>query len=279
MPRSCGKRGPEVARIDRDRAAVTKARRALSAHVTAHLASIDCAELAEQITTQRIVASKLAKSEEDDARSTAERILAELNLGSWASLVPEVQELLIAVALDGITVAFRQIGVKPTADLTDQVNAAAVEWAKDRAAELVGMRYNAAGDLIENPDAQWAITDGTRALLRGDVVRAIEEGTSSADLADALKGSYAFSPDRADMIARTELARADVEGNMMAYRDSGVVDGKEWVLGSEHDDDDECDDAAAMGVVPLDDDFGGIGDPPAHPKCACDVLPVLAEEA
>jgi hypothetical protein len=115
-------------------------------------------------------------------------------------------------------------------------------------------------------------------MLRAAVADAIEEGTSTADLAAALEESYAFSEDRAETIARTELARADVEGNLTAYRDSGVVEGKEWILGSEHGDADECDEAAAMGVVPIDDDFGGIGDPPAHPNCACDVLPVLATD-
>jgi hypothetical protein len=108
-----------------------------------------------------------------------------------------------------------------------------------------------------------------------DITDAIEEGTSTDDLADQLEENYAFSEARAETIARTEVATADVEGNLQAYRDSGVVEGKEWILGSEHPDIGcECEDAADMGVVPLDDDFGGIGDPPAHPNCECDMLPV-----
>jgi hypothetical protein len=67
---------------------------------------------------------------------------------------------------------------------------------------------------------------------------------------------------------------------MIAYKESGVVSGKEWLLGSEHDQDDECDDNVAAGVIALDDSFpSGDDEAPAHPNCVCDVLPVLAEEA
>jgi hypothetical protein len=214
-----------------------------------------------------------------EARAIAEQILADLDLGDWAALVPEIQELLLAVTEDGIAVGFGQIGFDATAEITEQVNARALEWAKERAAELVGMRVDAEGALIVNPDARWAITEGTRAWIKGDVEIAIENGSSTDVLAQVLEASYAFSPERAEMVARTELARADVAGNLISYRDSGVVEGKEWALGSEHGDEDECDEAAALGVVALDSDFGGAGDPPAHPGCVCDILPVLVTEA
>ena len=216
---------------------------------------------------------------EREARDLAEEILAQLDLGDWSSLVPEVQSLLLSIAEDGVRAGFGQIGVIPSREITTLVNDHAIAWAQDRAAELVGMRVTESGELVENPNAEWTITDSTREMLRSDVTQAIEDGTSSAALGDQLEASYAFSAARAETIARTELAHADVEGNMMAYRDSGMVSGKEWLLSSEHEEQDECDEAEAMGVVDLDDDFGGIGDPPAHPRCACDVVPVLAADA
>lgn len=195
--------------------------------------------------------------------------------------MPEIQRLLLSVSEDGIRVAFAQLGVTPTREITEQVNATALAWAKERAAELVGMRIEADGSLVVNPNAEWAISATTREALRGDILRAIEEGTTTDDLAAQLEATYGFSEARSETIARTELAAADIEGNLIAYRDSGVVGGKMVVLGSEHDDTSDCDcnDAAAMGVVDLDDDFGGLGDPPYHPNCVCDVLPVLADDA
>jgi hypothetical protein len=34
-------------------------------------------------------------------------------------------------------------------------------------------------ELIDNPDARWAITESTREMLRGDVATAIEQGLST----------------------------------------------------------------------------------------------------
>lgn len=239
--------------------------------------------LAEQITTAIAATDTTAKagaSEEEAAARAArvQRVLEQLDLGDWDTLAETTRQVLGKMAQGGAAAGAAQIRVNLSDDLTNQVNEDALAWAKARSAELVGMQYNDDGELVENPNAQWSIAESTREMLRSDVTVAIDEGLSTDDLAAALEARYAFSADRAQTIARTELAKADVQGNMIAYAASGVVSGKEWVLGSEHTDDDECDDAAAMGVVPLDSDFGGIGDPPAHPNCVCDVLPVLAED-
>ena len=188
-------------------------------------------------------------------------ILEQLHL-DWGELAPEIQQVIIRIATDGVSVAFDQVDVSPGIDMLQQANERAIAYAKERAGELVSM-----------------IAESTRDMLRSDVTTAVEVGMSGEDLADALEARYAFSGDRAETIARTELAMADVQGNLAAWTASGVVAGKEWVLGSEHLDMDECDDAAALGVVGLDDDFGGLGDPPAHPNCVCDVLPVLSDES
>jgi Phage Mu protein F like protein len=228
-------------------------------------------DIAKQITAAR---SRLGKADVDPA--DVEAILDSIDFGEWEALRAKLEPILIKIAQDGIGVAFDQIGFDAPQDILDQVNEKAVEFARERSADMVGMRFDKDGELVENPRPDMAITESTRDMLRADVAQAIEDGTSTADLADQLEESYAFSATRAETIARFEIAQADVEGNMMAYKDSGVVEGKEWALGSEHDDDDECDDAAELGVVELDDDFGGVGDPPAHPNCVCDVLPVLA---
>jgi hypothetical protein len=231
--------------------------------------SLQAKPLAAQITA-------LIAGTEKKKADKVERVLTGLDFDSWVKLIPSTEKILLRIALDGGGEGLAQVGVDDSA-ITDQVNELAAGWAHDRAAEMVGKKWDG-DELIDNPDAKWAITESTREMLRGDVATAIEQGLSTDDLANELADAYGFSDTRAENIARTEIAKADVEGNMTAYRESGVVSGKEWLLGSEHEIDDECDEAEAMGVVPIDDDFGGIGDPPAHVNCTCDVLPVLAEE-
>lgn len=272
-----------VKRINRSRATVVAAREDAQRTLTTFLAG-QAPDMAAQITTARDATVKLARVMKADGSAEpvptadpddVEAIARSLDFSSWADLVQRLGPSLVSVSQDGITAAFDQIDVKPTSDIVNPVNQDAVDYARDRSADLVGMRFDDDGNLIQNPDASFAITESTRQMLRGDIARAIESGTSTADLATELAAAYAFSAARAEMIARTEIANADVQGNLMAYRGSGVVSGKRWLLGSEHDEPDECDDAADMGVVPLDDDFGGIGDPPAHPNCVCDISPVL----
>ena len=96
-------------------------------------------------------------------------------------------------------------------------------------------------------------------------------------IATLLADNYGFSDERAETIARTETAKADVTGNLEGYAASGVVEGKEWTISQ----DEYCDECQGLdGVaVPLDQEFpddGGWG-PPLHPNCRCDVLPVLDE--
>jgi len=157
--------------------------------------------------------------------------------------------------------AFVQIDFEDAA-ITSQVNELAVAWAADHAAELVTK-----------------IDEATREFLRADVTQAMQEGWSTGKLADQLADNYGFSGKRAGLIARTEVANADQEGNFQAYKASGVVKGKIWLLGSEHKKDDECDENADAGEIPLEEEFpSGHLRPTAHPECDCDMIPVTEEE-
>lgn len=148
------------------------------------------------------------------------------------------------------------------------LNTAARDFSRARGAELVGKKW-VEGKLVENPDAQWAITDTTREVLRGTVKQAFEEGWTQVDLAERIEESGIFSEARAEMIAKTEMARAQVEGALWTAREVGVV-AKQAELSGDHDHDDECDEAVDEGVIGIDEDFsvGGSG-PPFHPNCNC----------
>lgn len=206
----------------------------------------------------------------------AERILAQIGAGNAVLLQSEAQDILEEVMRDGSAVAFEHVGFNATPSIVNQVNALALEYAQERSAEMVGMKW-IDGELVENPNAQWAIDDATREGIRADVEAAIETGASNDRLAATLSDNYAFSDDRAEMIARTETAFADVQGNLDAYKQAGI-EAKEWK--ASQDACDECENLEGV-IVPIDEDFpddGGDG-PPLHPNCRCDVLPVVQLEA
>jgi SPP1 gp7 family putative phage head morphogenesis protein len=172
----------------------------------------------------------------------------------------DVRALLEKVALDGGAEALDQLGIADDQAILNLVNARGLEYAKERAGELVTQ-----------------VDDSTREFLRADVATSLEEGWSNDQLASAIADNYAFSDTRAETVARTETAFADVAGNLNAWRASGQVTEKQWIVSA-----DACDDCIDLdGVtVALDEDFPGDGGdgPPLHPNCRCDVVPVLSEE-
>jgi SPP1 gp7 family putative phage head morphogenesis protein len=211
-------------------------------------------------------------------REILEEVLAAIEADDPATLVGDMTDLLDTVTRDGGAVALAQIGMANDEAIVNLVNEKAVEWSQDRAAELVGMKW-VDGELVENPNADYAISESTRDLLRADITAAIEDGLSNDDLAAQLADAYAFSDERAEVIARTETAFADVAGNMIAYRESGVVEEKQWITG-----DGCCVDCKELDeeTVPLDQDFEApdgdtVDAPPLHPNCRCDVLPLISE--
>jgi hypothetical protein len=130
------------------------------------------------------------------------------------------------------------------------------------------------GKLIENPNAKWAISDTTRDDLRAVIRDVFEpEKISLADVERRIEDSGIFDDKRATMIARTEIARAQTEGNLEAWQQSGLVAKVDVVLSAMHDQDDECDDAASGGPYDVDD----VPDVPLHPNCECAL--VIAEVA
>lgn len=207
------------------------------------------------------------------AKSPADQLLADvldaLDIKGFGQDVAD--ELLPAMRK-----AFRSAGVKSAGkimgstpkDLVQQLDRLALEYAEQRAAELVGESGGA-----------WSITEATRKNLRATIARGVEEGWSPDKLADEVEESFSFSESRADTIARTELAMSHVQGNVEGWRATGEVDRKRSVLGDLHAEEDECDENAEAGAVGLEEDFpSGDSFPPYHPNCVCDVVPVLKDE-
>jgi HK97 family phage portal protein len=147
--------------------------------------------------------------------------------------------------------------------------------------------------------AQSFAKEASRASLlrvRSVISRGLEQGIGAQAIAKELEKDYAFSPERATVVARTESARGFVEGERLGWRESGVVRGKQWLLAPG-----ACPFCAATAakstkVYNLDEPFWANGDTiaaggksftvkygdvlgaPLHPNCRCDMVPVLIEE-
>ena len=247
--------------INRGRKSMVKLRKQLAKTLTKYLAG-QVRPIAEGVVAGM---AKLEKASREDALE----ILGSLGL-DFSELGEDIEPIISAMTQDGGSAALAQLG-KTTSDLFDQVSEQAVAWAEDHAAQLVTK-----------------IAEVTREKIAGDIGAALELGMSVDELADALADSYAFSEDRAELIAQTELAFADVRGNCIAYGQSGVVGGLIWIVanagaGGDARTCEDCDmnDGAR---VPMEANGeaseafpSGATTVPAHPGCLCDLLPDLNE--
>lgn len=270
------KQRPKALRlINRNRAVVVKARKKLSG-LTKRFLKQQAGKIAEQLAQSL----ELEKSSQGGGRKVSPRVaeaLDSLDFGDWSELADLAVGVLTDVTVDGGLEALKQIGMLDD-DLEDKLRERAGLWARDRSAEMVGMKW-VDDELVPNPDARWQITEGTRDMLRGMTERALDEGWSTDQMAAEIEASYPFSEARAEMIARTEIAKADVAGTMEGYRTSGVVTMKRWLTAQDDLVSGECADCGRDGAIGIDDLFSsGVDAPPNHPNCRCAVIPVLDEE-
>lgn len=168
----------------------------------------------------------------------------------------------------------------------------------DRDDDIVGFDY-------ANPDVQKWVNRSTTRLANsvgGTTVRRVrsllgkglQEGKTTDEIADDIEAK-GFDPARAQTIARTESARAYVEGQVQAWKQTDMVTGKKWLVAPE-----ACPFCEAIGKAGqtkgMNDPFYTVGDtiiaangktfivdfdnvtgPPLHPNCRCDIIPVLED--
>lgn len=243
--------------IDRDRPVLTRASKRIAALFKGYFRKQRKALLA----AVQAKAEKMAKMSLDDMEDLIGSLQDEKER---SKLQRGLENLLGAVGEDGAEAALSQVLeiAEPTeADLDamlSQANEKAVEWAEARAAELVT-----------------EVDETTMDNIRSLVGQALEDGLSNDELADLIQQSEGFSDYRSEMIARTETAFADVQGNLAGWKETGVVESKKWIVAQ----DEVCDECHALDgvVVGLDEDFPGEGGdgPPLHPNCRCDIVPVI----
>lgn len=135
----------------------------------------------------------------------------------------------------------------------------ATAWAVDHAAEMLGK--DGAGGTIEQT---------TRDMVRQAIAKAMEQDQSLTGIADMLETTYAFSPQRAELIARTEVGNAQGMGGLIGAKAVGMQ-AKRWLKSNDEGICPLCDANAAQQWIPIDQPFvSGAQAPLQHPRCRCD---------
>lgn len=205
--------------------------------------------------------SKVRKSADDD-------VMAGLDNIQWDELALDATKDITAIATEYAKRGLTNLGINDV-ELMTTVNERARNWAINRAAEMVGKKYDEDGNLVDNPNAKWSISETTRDTIQELVTQAFDEHTSMDELADQIQESTAFSKYRANMVAATEASNAQVNGSIAAWDTSGVVEEVSVMLSYDHEGEDECDDIVDGGPYTLLQVAGLL---PAHPWCECTVV-------
>jgi hypothetical protein len=164
----------------------------------------------------------------------------------WKTIQKHVEPFLVAIFVQQAIDSMIEISL----DLDPAViNTDAIEWASRNSEEWLQQTFN-------------RTYEGVGTL----VPKAFEEGWTTKELAKALEQYY--SPKRAEMIAITELTRAQVEGEK-AYQErlfqlTGVRKVPIWKTAN---DERVCPVCGPKNEMPIiDNEY-----PPAHPRCRCNL--------
>lgn len=191
-------------------------------------------------------------------------------------IVDEINDKLFDIGLVSVEKAFTLNNNYNNAEAYEKAVAEAEKYALSRSAELIGKKF-VNGKLIDNPNAKMAITETTRATLKGLIDKAIEEGWSNDTLAIEIKNSGTFTEKRAMTIARTETSFAENDITMKSYNEMGVKK-KLWLTARDNQVCEDCLKNEQQGAVGLNDKFfNGKIAPPSHPNCRCALAPVVEE--
>ena len=138
---------------------------------------------------------------------------------AWDVLARDLEEPLKDAYLEAeVVIGDLPAGGDQAFALTDE---AATAYAQDRGAELVGMRRQDDGTIIENPNARFTVSSTVREDLKTTIETALEEGWTERRLEREIEGA-GFSAVRADRIARTETAMAFNAATADTYKEAGV---------------------------------------------------------
>jgi SPP1 gp7 family putative phage head morphogenesis protein len=152
------------------------------------------------------------------------------------------------------------------------------------------MFNTSAVDWLRRYEANWL--RGINATTRSQVTKIIEGWIRRGDPLPVLTEQLTpiYGSERAAMIAATETTRVYAEGNLAAWRATGIVTEKRWITAS---DDRVCPVCGPLHNKVVSIDLGwsrdgqgqiiaspeGLLAPPAHVRCRCWLLPVISDAA
>jgi hypothetical protein len=185
----------------------------------------------------------------------------------------QIQTFVIVGAGAAATVYSRDLG---TAELTKTVTAKA----RELTANLVGKRVDKDGNIIDNPDAKYRISDETRNEIRESMQTSLNLGEDQATATERLTKTLKNAA-RAELVAQTEAVNG-YQGGMFAYAKAAGATRKEsqylgptttynrktkkYVTAKA----DLCGTNAEAGPIPIDQPYpSGHQHPAFHPRCRC----------
>jgi len=220
-----------------------------------------------EITLRKACREAMARAEISFLQHASKMLKADDPMSGWSTGWEDLSKTLDSVLSDtfkeGSNMARKQVedmGVKVAPDFSQEMRVRAVKYAKKHGADLVKH-----------------IDSSIRKDMRSVLELALKDGWSTDDFAKEIQKRYAFSNSRADTIARTEMAFADVEGNMAAYKKAGV-EMKQWITAGDDLVSEECAMNGAAGPIPMNANFpSGAFQAPEHPNCRCDIIPIIGD--
>jgi GNAT superfamily N-acetyltransferase len=209
-----------------------------------------------------------------------ERLLESLDMSIWAELQNEFERDIGEVfEYSGLSSLARLGAVSSVVDevvvateITNIVSNRAVNWAKSYAADRVGT----------SPNPKFSLAESTRRMIKGIIVDGLIDNIGMPKIADAIADSYPMSPERARIIAATDVTSANSLGALEGYKvaeEMGIRMGKSWLVKDDEKTCPVCVGNGEQGVISLDEPFqSGDMAPGAHPHCRCVLIPHVLDE-
>ena len=225
---------------------------------------------------------KLVEVYEEMFRQKVEKFINKLVDKALAKVPDEVAEMqnkqlfidedeIVAATLD-FTPLLTEISIAAGTEALNLINSDAPYLANNLRPEIRKRVELFAGSMID--------TDKNK--LIDMIAEGIQDGLSIPQIRNNIIDDFSdYSKMQAERITRTEVLRASNQAALDAWKESGVVEGKQWLTAPGADE--ECSVYEGEIVYDLGGSFYSSenefadGDPPIHPNCRCVVLPVLAD--